>query len=111
MTNPIISKDHFIACIKVMQEADDMARRINVIVREYGRGDFIDGYAFSNFDTEVKLIQTLEMAFEDTYHWISWFCIEADYGRNSDLAANVNWNGKSYNLSSVEALYDFLTES
>ena len=45
MTKPIITKDHFVACIKVLQDADDMACRINKIVGEYRRGDFIDGYA------------------------------------------------------------------
>ena len=54
MTKPIITKDHFVACIKVLQDADDMACRINKIVGEYRRGDFIDGYAFSNEKAEIK---------------------------------------------------------
>lgn len=39
MTKPIITKDHFIACINVLQEGDDMARRINRVVHEYNRDD------------------------------------------------------------------------
>lgn len=110
MTKPIISKEHFVACIEVMREADDMARRINSVVREYGRGDFIDGYAFSDSDTETKLLETLEIALGDKDHWISWFCIEADYGRDPEFAASVTWKGEEYNLSSPAALYDFLIE-
>lgn len=109
MTKPIITKDHFVACINVLREGDDMARRINKVVREYGRDDFIDGYAFSNSDTETKLIETLEMALGDTEHWISWFCIEADYGRDPYFEASVSWKGATYELTSPENLYDFLT--
>ena len=87
-----------------------MARRINQIVSEYKRGDFIDGYAFSNVDTETKLIETLEIALGDKDHWISWFCIEADYGRDPEFAANVTWKGQTYNFSSPAALYDFLVD-
>lgn len=110
MTKPIITKDHFVACIKVLQDADDMARRINKIVGEYRRGDFIDGYAFSNEKAEIKLIETLEIALGDVEHWISWWCLEADYGRDPDFAASVTWHGENYNLNTSEALYDFLTE-
>ena len=35
MTKPIITKEHFVACINVLQEGDDMARRINRVVHEY----------------------------------------------------------------------------
>ncbi len=108
MSNPIITKEHFVACINVLQEADDMARRINRIVQEYNRGDFISGYAFSNTSTETKLIETLEIALKDKNHWISWWCFEADYGRDPDFIASVTWQGIEYNLDSPEKLYDFL---
>jgi len=107
---PIITKDHFVACIKVLRDADDMACRINNIVNEYRRGDFINGYAFSNDDAETKLVETLEIALGDVEHWISWWCFEADYGRDPDFAASVTWHGESYNLNTPEALYDFLTQ-
>jgi hypothetical protein len=111
MTKPIITKEHFVACINVLREGDDMARRINQVVSEYKRGDFIDGYAFSNTDTETKLIETLEIALGDENHWISWWCFETDYGRDSEFTASVNWNGETYNLDSPEKLYDFLTST
>lgn len=110
MTKPIISKEHFVACIEVLREADDMARRINAVVRDYDCGEFIDGYAFSNSNTEIKLLETLEIALGDKDHWISWFCFEADYGRDPEFAASVTWKGENYNLNSPEALYDFLTQ-
>lgn len=110
MTKPIITKDHFVACIKVLRDADDMARRINSVVDEYKRGDFINGYAFSNDDAEMKLIETLEIALGDVEHWISWWCVEADYGREDGFAASVTCNGKNYILDTPEALYDFLTQ-
>lgn len=111
MTKPIITKDHFVACINVLREGDDMACRINQVVNEYKRGDFIDGYAFSNTDTETKLMETLEIALGDKDHWISWWCIEADYGRDPEFAAEVSWNGESYNLDTPEKLYDFLVSN
>lgn len=110
MTKPIITKEHFVACINVLRESDDMARRINSVVRDYNRGDFIDGYAFSDTNTEVKLLETLELALEDKDHWISWFCIDADYGRDPERVININWNGKNYNLNSPEMLYDYLAQ-
>lgn len=110
MTNPIITKEHFVACIETLREADDMARRINAVVRDYGRGDFIDGYAFSDTDTETRLLETLEIALGDKNHWISWFCIEADYGRDPEYIASVTWNGEDYILNSPETLYDYLTQ-
>ena len=60
MSKPIITKEHFVACIKVLRDSDDMARRINKIVDEFRRGDFINGYAFSNDDAAIKLIETLD---------------------------------------------------
>jgi len=110
MGKQIISKEHFVACIKVLQEADDMACRINSIVNEYGRGDFITGYAFSNADTETKLVETLEIALEDTEHWISWWCFEADYGRDTEFTASVSYNGEQFDIDTPEKLYDFLVE-
>lgn len=110
MSKPIITKEHFVACIKVLRDSDDMARRINKIVDEFRRGDFINGYAFSNDDAAIKLIETLEIALGDVEHWISWWCFEADYGREEDFAASVTWNGENYNLDTPEALYDFLTQ-
>lgn len=108
MTNPVITKEHFVACIETLRDADDMARRINNIVEEYGRGDFIDGYAFSDTDTETKLMETLEIALKDTLHLISWFCIETDYGR--EYNPTVHWDGKDYKIQSAAELYDFLVE-
>ena len=109
MSNPIISKDHFVACMETLRAADDMACRINSIVREYNKGDFIDGYAFSNSDCETKLLETLEIALGDKEHWISWWCLEADYGRESEYVATVIAGDKEFVLDSAEALYDFLT--
>ena len=108
MTNPIITKEHFVACIETLREADDMACRINSIVEEYGRGDFIDGYAFSDSDTETRLMETLEIALGDTLHLVSWFCIETDYGR--DPYSSVHWDGVDYDIHSAADLYDFLVE-
>lgn len=110
MIKPIITKDHFVACIKVLRDADDMACRINNIVNAYRCGAYIDGYAFSNEDAETKLIETLEIALGDIEHWISWWCFEADYGRDPGFTSNINRHGKTYNLDTPEALYDFLTE-
>ena len=87
-----------------------MARRINSIVRDYGRGDFIDGYAFSDSNTETKLLETLEIALGDSNHWISWFCIESDYGRDPEFVTTVTWNDQDYELDSPEKLYDYLTK-
>lgn len=109
MSNPIISKDHFVACMETLRAADDMACRINNIVREYNKGDFIDGYAFSNSDCETKLLETLEIALNDKEHWISWWCLEADYGRESEYVATVIAGDQEFVLDSAEALYDFLT--
>lgn len=108
--NNLISKDHFVACIETLREADEMARRINKIVQDYGRGDFIDGYAFSDTDTETKLMETLEIGLKDSLHLVSWFCIETDYGRghfpyNEPV---VHWEGVDYEIRSAEELYDFL---
>lgn len=111
MTRPIITKEHFTACINVLREADDMACRINRVADEYNRGDWINGYAFSDSPTEIKLVETLELALGDKDHWISWYCFEADYGRDPHFAASVTWNGTNYNLNSPEALYDFLTDN
>lgn len=105
MTKPVITKEHFVACINVLREGNDMARRINQVVSEYKRGDFIDGYAFSDENTEIKLIETLEIALNDKNHWISWWCYECDFGR---CEASITWNGKTYNISSPGRLYDFL---
>lgn len=104
MDNPIISKDHFVACINILREADDMARRINKIVYEYGRGDFIDGYGFNNDKVEMKLIETLELALNDTSHYISWFCLNADFGRDANFA-NL---GVGINVTTPEELYDLV---
>ena len=106
MTKQIISKEHFVACIETLRDADDMARRINKIVNDYGRGDFIDGYAFSDSDTETRLMETLEIALGDTLHLVSWFCIEADYGR--DPYSSICWDGIDYDIHSAADLYDFL---
>lgn len=108
--SPVITKDHFVACIEVLREADDMARRINKAVDKHQRSDFINGYGFLNSDTETKLIETLELALGDEEHWISWLCLEADYGRKKDFKAEVTFKGESYNINSPEALYDFLTQ-
>lgn len=110
MTKPIITKDHFVACINVLQEGDDMARRINRVVHEYNRDDWINGYAFSDSPAETKLIETLELALGDKEHWISWWCFEADYGRDPGTKAEIKAGDKYYVLDSPHKLYDFLTE-
>lgn len=113
MSNQIISKDHFVACLKVLQDSDDMARRINGIVQEYNRDDFISGYSFINTDTETKLIETLEIAMNDIDHWISWWCFEADYGRNKSIIDSTMYeNGqvKHFDITTADQLYDFLVK-
>lgn len=108
MSDSIISKDHFVACINVLKEGDEMARRINAIAREYGRDDFVDGYAFSNNETEIKLVETLELALNDIHHWISWFCFETSYGKDARW-----WDeeGHQHYFQTPEELYDFLIEN
>lgn len=112
MTKQIISKEHFVACIETLRDADDMARRINKIVNDYGRGDFIDGYAFSDSDTETRLMETLEIALGDTLHLVSWFCIETDYGRGHFPYTEpiVHYGELDYEIKSAADLYDFLVE-
>lgn len=104
MEKPIISKEHFVACINVLRDSEDMARRINKIVYEYGRGDFIDGYGFSNDRAETKLIETLELALNDISHYTSWFCFNADFGRDENFA-NIETGVK---IHTPEELYDFI---
>ena len=106
MSNPI-TKEHFIACMKVMQAADDMAADINRIVREYGRGDFIDGYAYSDSDCQIKLLETLGMVLDDKDHWISWWVYETDFGKREPKV----WleDGTEVLIWTAEDLYDFIT--
>ena len=108
MFNPIISKDHFVACIKVMQDADEMAVQINKIVDEYKRGDWINGYAFSDDQCATKLVETLELAMGDTKHWISWWIYETYYGKY--IRAGIVVNEKNVKIASAEELYDFLVQ-
>ena len=106
--NNIITRDHFVACIETLREADEMARKINSLVNEYNRSDFISGYAFNDSEIELKLIETLEFALGDIEHWISWFCFENDYG-----AGNGFWldaDGNEHTMKTADELYDFLTK-
>jgi len=108
MTKPIISKDHFVACINTLKEADDMARKINKLAHEYNRSDFISGYGFNDSETELKLIETLEIALNDIEHWTSWYCFENDYGTGDG-----SWwdaDGNEGTISTPEELYDIITK-
>lgn len=114
MNKPVISKEHFLACIKTLQEVDNMACDIDAIAKKYDRDDFIYGYAFSDSKTETRLLETLEIALNDTHHFISWFCLETDYGRNEGHyffpEPIIHWDGVKYRINSAEELYDFIVE-
>lgn len=105
----VITKEHFVSCIECMRELDDMASEINETAMKYGRNDFISGYAFDDADCQTKLMETLEMALGDKEHWVSWYCLEANYGRDDNFAAEVTIDGKTMELRTPEDLYDYLT--
>lgn len=111
MSNPI-TKEHFVACIEVMKAADDMAAEINRIAEKYKRSDFIDGYVFNDDACQTKLIETLELIFNDKDHWISWWVYETNYGQSTFCRPTVyNDNGTIHRyIHDAETLYDFITQ-
>lgn len=105
---PLITKDHFVACINTLKEVEEMAGRIYGVVHEYHRDDWLPSYKFSDSDIETKLIETLELALGDTEHWIDWFCYENNFGEGNGYWWDEEGNERF--IKTPEELYDFITK-
>ena len=101
-----ISKEDFCKYIKHMQTAWDADSAVNKIARD-SNSEFL-GSDLSYLMIDV--CELLEKLFNTDYEDVSYFCINADFGRGWHHGMVTDADGNDIDLSTAEKLYDYLVE-
>lgn len=106
----MISKEEFIKAIKALKQQNAVDDNFQLHVEAAFPGIYAPIYENVLWSLSIHL---LELAMEDRYEYVNWWVYETDYGKREDMT-EISWTEEgqenSVNLTTPEALYDFLTE-
>lgn len=113
----MISKEKFVDYIKFIENLDDKEYKLQKGLEDcFGRENV--GYLYVFNEVVPKMIEMLCDLMEIEYNRdphigddIQYFIYDLDFGKSKGAAEAVIIEGKSYDLSSAEKLYDYLLES
>ena len=97
----MISKETFVKAIRLIQEQDEINRKVENALSLVGNGHYVFG---TNSKDRVALLAVLKEAVGDTWDYIGWWLYEAapEYKVWSDDET------KEWCLKDPAALYDFI---
>ena len=101
-----MTKELFIKSIHSLQAVDDFQRGVLDLLR--ATDPYADMGIMQYPDCSDTLITVLEDAMGDTEGWITYFCYECNFGRDSKLG-DITIDGKPIPFSTAEDLYNLLT--
>jgi len=104
-----ISKEDFCNAIEQLREANDLKDNINhmIFTAKKVETDFLSGYGMT-VDHAGLVVHLLSLLTHDTDDTISWWCWEANFGREEDF--HIYIDDKPIDTSTPEKLYDYLVE-
>ena len=102
-----ITKEDFANALNQLRDAADLKNKVdNLIFTSVNiESDFLSGYGMC-IDHEGLVVDLLEKLMHDEDGTISWWCWEADYGRDDTMKIFVN--DQAIDVSTVDKLYDYL---
>lgn len=98
-----VSKKTFCEALRLIQKQSKKERAFSQAINLMGDGHFVFGTP--NHYLDAALI-VLREALDDKYEYIDWWLFESCKSRTVQLKDG----SKSWNLSTPEALYDYLTK-
>ena len=103
----MLSKELFIETIDFIRERNDQENKIHQMFKE----EFTDGifWPYSRYEEQLVKVLTEIMDDKET-EWISYYCWEKDFGRDSKLQV-FDKDGKEIPLNSSEDLWNILVEN
>lgn len=110
-SEPLISREHFARILNTLRDREDLVGKINDVIREYRtllRED-LDANSIV-IGGEDEILDLLEIIMKDNNGDISFFCWEADFGRDFELG-DYTINGTNVDISTAEKLYDHLVQT
>lgn len=107
MKEEIVSRKFFTEIIEEVQKSSDYQEGLNNFFNKNG----VDGYIYQP-DCICAVIKLLHYIFgeSDADEWISYFCLELNFGRKYKDGLVLDKDGKNINLATIDDLYNLLTE-
>lgn len=113
----MISKERFVEYINFIESLDDKEHKLQEGLENcFGRENV--GYLYVFNEVVPKMIEMLCDLMEIEYNRdrhigddIQYFIYDLDFGKSKGAAEAVIIEGKTYDLSSAEKLYDYLLEN
>ena len=109
----MLTKEKFIEVIEKIQEIDDLSNAINSLYYT-SKNEIIRDFANASFMTvnSSLVVELLEFMFNDNdANWISYYCWELNFGRDSKIDSVTNLDGTPIPMESTSDLYNFLISS
>ena len=107
----MIPREEFLKAIEVLKQQNAIDDNFQTHMEAAFPGSYAPIYENGLWKLSIHL---LELAMEDHYEYVSWWVYETDYGKREDMT-EISWTEdgqeKSVNLTTAEALYDFLVEN
>lgn len=103
----MLSKELFIETIDFIRDRNDQENKIHQMFKE----EFTDGifWPYNRYENQLVKVLTEIMDDKET-EWISYYCWEKDFGRDSRLQV-FDKDGKEIHLISSEDLWNLLTQN
>lgn len=106
----MITKEEFVKAIEALKQQDAVDDNFQIHMEAAFPGSYAPIYENGLWEVSIHL---LELAMEDRYEYISWWIYDTEYGNRKDMT-KISWTEdgqqKSIELTSSDALYDFLAE-
>lgn len=107
----MISKEEFLKAIDALKQQNAVDDNFHTHMEFAFPGSYAPIYENGLWALSIHL---LESAMEDRYEYVNWWIYETDYGKRESMTT-VSWTEDrqkiSVNLTTPEALYDFLVEN
>jgi len=107
----MLTKQEFLKAIATLKKQSDLDDNFHTHMSAAFPGSYAPIYEEVLWSLSIRLLEKL---MEDPYKYIDWWVWETHFGKDSP---NIWWNNpdgtseKEWNLTTPEALYDFLVEN
>lgn len=104
----MLTKDEFVEHIKLIKKTRDLELKLCDLLTEMSADGRCNLFLYEEYESNVISLLKHVMDIDIENDWIEYFIYDLEFGNKFKLGSVVEADGKAIDLSTPEALYDYL---
>ena len=106
----MITKEKFVKVIEHIKQHNELEGNLCSALEAMSPENYCCAFVYSKYETLAIDLLKEALGLDEEIDWIEYFIYELEFGTKFQLGCVVEADGKAVDLSTPEALYDYLME-